>query len=124
MGSIKARSQRFPEKGPRVMLDPDHLISGDTTAVSYYITRQLAKVYTTVNANAAQWNSVRKEVEATINKVHELYQQQSKKAADRKKLANRTVVMFLPANNMEGRKIVEIVITLFYFSDFFSNTLK
>ena len=71
--------------GGRSVLDPERLISVDTTAVFAYITQQLAKIYPSVNSSVVNWQNVQKELIPTISKSHESYAANVKKAEDRHK---------------------------------------
>ena len=80
--------------GPRITLDPDKLISGDTEAVLDYLATQLALKYPDITASAAKWNKVRRELTPTIeNSFKTFLSQSSRKDKDNNSDANHPVTV-------------------------------
>ena len=83
MHGISLKQEAGP-LGPRVNLDPDKLISIDNEAVFSYLTQQLARSYTTVNANAKAWLELKSELMPTITAAHDNCSVQQKKLSDKR----------------------------------------
>ena len=69
--------------GPRISLDPDRLIAGDTEAVLDYISAQLSLKYPDLTASASKWNKVRKELAPTIENSHKVFLSQSARRSNK-----------------------------------------
>ena len=69
--------------GPRISLDPDKLIAGDTEAVLDYISAKLSVKYPDLTASASKWIKVCKELAPTIENSHKVFLGQSARKSNK-----------------------------------------
>ena len=72
------------QMGLRIVLDPEKLISADTTAVIKYMTAQLTKHYPNLTSVPSKWKGVRNELSKTIKSANMTYTKQAQQIVTKK----------------------------------------
>ena len=79
--------------GPRISLDPEKLISGNTEAVLEYLATQLAIKYPDITSTATKWNKIRRDLTPTIENCFKTFLSQSSRKEKDNSDASQPVIV-------------------------------